>query len=203
MSYLQCNPLGTVLQNLRCDSFNTVMLRILKILDADTTTSVDAVHEASVEPSISPSDFPDRPVSRGRGSLSTRQTIRSGVSVPAVEAPAMAGQITWPNGFQRSGRSASPVLPSQTSEAASSSSMILDEDEDEEEFEEVTFWGGSPSPSGRLGSPLSRNNHHSDHDESDDGSSVDNETSDAENDSMSDDLGSDESDEIMDLVGHV
>ena len=192
---------GTVLQTFRCDSFNTVMLRILKIPDADTTTSLDAVHEASVEPSISPSDVPERSVSRGRGSLPTRQTIRSGVSVPAAGAPAMAGQIAWPNGYQQNRRSASPVLLSQTSELASSSSMILDEDE--EEFEEVTFWGGSPSPSGRLGSPSSPNDHDGDHDESNHGSSADEETSDAENDSMSDDLSSDESDEIMDLVGHV
>ena len=177
------------------------MLRILKISDADTTTSVEGLHEDSAEPSIPTSNFPDRPVSRGRGSLSTRQTIRSGTSEPAVEAPAIARQITWPNGFQRSRRSASPVLPSQTSELASSSSMLSDEDE--EDFDEVTFWGGSPSPSGGLGSPSSRNNHHSDHDENDDGSSADDETSDGENDSMSDDLGSDESDEIMDLVGHV
>ena len=177
------------------------MLRILKIPDADTITSLDAVHVASVEPSISASDLPERSVSRGRGSLSTRQTIRSGVSVPAAEAPAMAGQIARPNGLQRNRRSASPVLLSQTSELASSSSMVLDDDE--EDFEEVTFWGGSPSPSGRLGSPSSRIDHDGDHDESDHGSSADDETSDAENDSMSDDLSSDESDEIMDLVGHV
>ena len=177
------------------------MLGILKIPDADTTTSVDAAHENAVESSISPSELPDRPVSRGRGSLAARQINRSGASVPAVETPTLAGQITWPNGIQRSMRSASPVLPSQTSEFALPNSMILDEDEDD--FDEVTFWGGSPSPSRRLESPSSRNDHHSDRDESDDDSSTDNETSDADNDSMSDDLESDESDETMDLVGHV
>ena len=154
--------------------------------------SVEATPQAS-EPHV-------RPVSRGRSSLSVGQTLRSGTSVSAVDA-ATTAQVTHGNGVQRNMRSASPVLQSQP--LGPDPSGFLGSDDDEE-IDEVTFWGGSPSPSGRFRSPSSREIENSDdhRDGSNESSSGNEDLSDTENDSMSDDCGSDENNE-MDLVGHV
>lgn len=129
--------------------------------------------------------------------------MRSGASASAVDAATTA--ISHDNGIQRNMHSASPVLRSQPPGAGAgagfSDSLVSD---DEEDIDEVAFWGGSPSPSGRFRSPSSREIRDSDdhRDGSNAGSSGNDDLSDTENDSMSDDYGSDESDE-MDLVGHV
>ena len=184
---------GSPLRASSCDSFNTAMLRILRIPEPDSTTMENAV-EAPLVPHSS--THPIQPVVRGRSSLSAGQPLRSGTSVSAVEA-AITAQIPHGNVAQRALRSASPVLLSQQAVTWTSDSL----DSDDEDSDEVSFWGGSPRPSERLRSPSSRKSTDviSDQDES---SSSDDETSDNENDNASDDFESDDSDE-MELVGHV
>lgn len=193
MSYFHIYLPGHDLRVFSCDSFNTAMLRILRIPEPDSTTNENAVDAQLVSHS---STHPVRPLARGRSSLSTGPPLRTGTSVSAVEA-AITAQIPQGNGIQRPLRSASPVLPSQRPVTWTSDSLNSDEDDSDE----VSFWGGSPRPSERLRSPSSRNDADVT-DDQDESSNSDDDTSDNKNDNASEDFESDDSDE-MDLVGHV
>lgn len=174
------------------------MLRILRDEDQNAL-SADATEFRESDPSRYPIINLARSVSRGRSSLTTGQTFRSGASVSAVEA-AITAHVTHGNGVHRPMRSASPILQSQQPARGSYESPSPDDDDSDE----VSFWGGSPRPSERLRSPSSQRNNYS-VGASDVGtaSSDDNdETSDNQDDNMSGGTGSEESDEL-DLVGHV
>ena len=171
------------------------MLRILRIPDSDSAIPLDTADFRDEQAS----PHPVRPVSRGRSSQLTGPTLRTGMSVSAVEA-AITAQAPPANRTQRTIRSASPVLRSQQLDLESSDTLGSDEDGSDE----VSFWGGSPRPGERLRSPSSQPNTDTvpAQDGSDASSSGCDEFSDDEDEDPSDELGSDDSDE-MELVGHI
>ena len=176
---------------------------MLRIPDTGSTIPVDAtadLQELELPQTAAPPSA--LPALRGRSWLPNGQIMRSGTSVSAVER-AMNSQTGHSGEGLRAMRSASPTLQSQRTDFESYTSS--GSDTDAEDSDEVSFWGGSPRPNDRLRSPASQGiqDRAVSHDESNASSKGDNENSDNEFDHLSDELGTDDTDDEMDIMGHV